>query len=197
MLDNKTIIKVTNRNNGSTGYVIPDLNNLYREFAPSETKEITMEELRKLSYIPGGKALLQNYLVLDNREAVTELLNEVEPEYFYTEEDIKKLLLEGSLDALMDCIDYAPNGVIDLVKKLAVDLEINDLSKRKAILDMTGFNVTKAIEINKETAEEKEEKPSGIRRINEEQKQEVKTTGRRVQPQATTVLPDNKYKIIK
>ena len=49
MLENNKIIKVTNRFNGSVGYSIQDLNNLHRVFSPGETKEITMEELRKLA----------------------------------------------------------------------------------------------------------------------------------------------------
>ena len=40
MIDNKTIIKVTNRENGNIGYTIPDLNNLVRTFSTGETKEI-------------------------------------------------------------------------------------------------------------------------------------------------------------
>ena len=62
--------------------------------------------------------------------------------------------MTGSLDALLDCLDFAPTGVIELVKSLAVSLEINDISKRNAILEKTGFNVTKAIEINHETSED-------------------------------------------
>lgn len=154
MIDNNTIIKVTNRDNGHVGYTIPDLNNLTRTFTANETKEIPMIELRKLSYIPGGKMILRDYLVLDNKDAIEELLNGVEPEYFYTEEDVKNLLKIGSLDELKDCLDYAPVGTIDLVKKVAVELPLNDVAKRKAILDMTGFNVDSAIMVNEETKED-------------------------------------------
>lgn len=160
MIDKTELIKVTNKGRGITGYVIPDLGNLYREFMPGETKEITMDELRKLSYIPGGKAMLKNYLLIQNEEAVAELLNEVQPEYYYTAEDVKDLLLNGSLDALKDCLDYAPAGTLDLVKKLAVELELNDVKKREAIREMLGFNVTKAIEIEKETNAEEEKQPA-------------------------------------
>ena len=157
MLDKNTMIKIRNRDNGTVGYYIPELNNLRRNFMVGETKEITMDELRKLSYTPGGDALLRKCLVIENKEALKEILSDVEPEYFYTEEDIKNLLLNGSLEQLQDCLDFAPEGVIDLVKDFAVILEINDISKRKAILDSTGFNVTKAIEINHESKEEEVE----------------------------------------
>lgn len=161
MLDKKIILKVKNRDNGGVGYEIPDLG-LYRTFQAGEEKEVTMEELRKLSYLPGGKAILKNYLVIDNEEAVEELLSEVEPEYYYTDEDIKKLLLEGSLAQFQDCLDFAPEGTINLLKKYAVDLELNDVAKRKALLEATGFNVTSAIEANRR--EDIQEEPEKTRR---------------------------------
>lgn len=154
MLDKNTIIKVTNRDNGTVGYTISDLGNLHRTFQSGETKEISMDELRRLSYIPGGHQILENYLVIENEEAVQELLNQVEPEYYYSKEDIENLLLKGSLDQLEDCLNFAPEGIINLVKKMAVDLKLNDVAKREMLLKKTGFNVTSAININEMTAEE-------------------------------------------
>ena len=190
MLDKNTIIKVTNRSNGSTGYTIPDLGNLHRSFQSGETKELTMEELRKLSYIPGGMFLLRNNLVLDNPEAIVELLNEVEPEYYYTEEDIKTLLTTGTLAQFEDCLDFAPEGTINLVKKLSVELELNDVSKRKALLEKTGFNVTTAIEANQ--MDEKEVvTETKTRRTAAITKTPITTTsGRRSAPVAS------KYKVV-
>ena len=150
MLNKNTKIKVKNRNNGSVGYTLPDMGNLRRKFYPGETKEVTFEELQKLSYMPGGMYMLKHYLVLDNEEAIRILIGGVELEYNYTENDIKNLLLNGSMDELLDCLDFAPAGVISLVKDYAVKLEINDLSKRKAIQDKTGFNVNEGIRIKNE-----------------------------------------------
>jgi hypothetical protein len=164
MLDKTTIVKVTNRDNGNVGYVIPDLGNLRRSFQPNETKELTVEEIRKLSYIRGGNYILKNCLLIDNQELIDELFSSVEPEYYYTEEDVKKLLLEGTLDQLMDCLDFAPNGVIELIKDLAVKLEINDISKRNAIFEKTGLNINSAIDFNKESKEETAEEKAKTRR---------------------------------
>ena len=61
------IVEVTNRNNGYTGYYIPDTNRK-RNFAPGETKKIDLEELIQLSYIDGGEYLLKNYFIIDNEE---------------------------------------------------------------------------------------------------------------------------------
>lgn len=165
MIEKDTLIKVKNRDSGTVGYTIPELGNLHRSFSKGETKEITMDELRKLSYISGGKVLLQNYLIVQNQDALKELLSDdVEPEYYYGEEEIKKLLLTGSNDQLLDCLEFAPEGVIGLVKDLAVSLKINDISKRNIILEKTGFNVTNAIAINEETIEGEGEETKSSRR---------------------------------
>ena len=179
MKNEKDLVKVQNRDNGSVGYTIPDLNNLHRTYQPNETKSVTMDELRKLSYVPGGMEILRNYLVILDEEAREEILSDVEPEYYLTKDGVKKLLLEGSLDALLDCLDFAPSGVVDLVKDVAVEIELNDVKKRDAILNKTGFNVTNAININKETTEETE-KVKPVRRVGQpEEKAATATTGRR------------------
>lgn len=189
-IENKEIIKVTNRFNGSIGYTIRDLNNLSRVFSPGETKEITMEELRKLSWETGGRTLINDYLIIQDEDALQEILGNPEPEYYYTEEDVRDLLENQSLDALKDCLDFAPRGTIDLVKKIAVELPLNDVAKRKAILDMTGFNVTSAVEINEETREEQPVN-QGFRRLDtkSEEKPVEKTSTRRVPT-------NNKYKVV-
>ena len=191
MIENTTLIKVLNRDNGSVGYTIPDLGNLHRTFQPGEEKELPMDELRKLSYLPGGKALLEECLVVRNEEALKELFIDAEPEYFYSEDDIKNILLNGTLEEFLDCLDFAPTGVIELIKEYAVKLEINDIAKRKAILDKTGFNVTSAIEINHEVQEDEPE-------VNKERrttpfKAETSAQGgrRTAAPKYTVVSPKN------
>ena len=192
MIDEKKIVRVTNRDNGHVGYKIPDMNNLVRDFSANETKNITVEELKKLAYISGGPTLIRDYLIIDDAEVVKEVLGEVEPEYYYTENDVKNLLLTGSLDALKDCLEFAPKGTIDLVKKLAIEMPLNDIAKRKAILEMTGFNVDAAIMVNEETKEESDN-TQRVRRISEPVKEEVKSTGRRT---AAPTVSESKYKIL-
>ena len=103
----------------------------------------------------------------------------IEPEYNMSVEDVKKLMLEGSLDAFLDCLDFAPSGVIDLVKDVAVEIELNDVKKRDAILNKTGFNVTNAINFNKETTDETE-KVKPVRRVGQpEENAATAPTGRR------------------
>ena len=139
-------VKVTNRNSGTTTYVLS--NGQRRTFAVNETKKIDLEELKEVNAIPGGEYLLRNYLIIDDKSALDFLNIQPEPEYFYTDVEIKKLLLEGSLDQLEDCLTFAPNGVIDLIKKIAIDLKLPDTRKRDMILLKTGFSVDNAIRVN-------------------------------------------------
>lgn len=176
-MDKTTMIRVLNRDNGEVVYSIPEMNGLRRVFQPGETKEISFEELQKLSYFNGGRALLEESLVIQNPQAVKELLGNVEVEYSYTVEDIKNLMKNGTLDEFLDCLDFAPEGVKDLIKNLAVAIPLNDVEKREAILNKLGFNVDNAIRIRRESQEETAPKPEAKRRVT---KSVQKTTSRRV-----------------
>lgn len=92
-MEKNTPVKVLNRDNGAVVYSIPEMNGLRRVFQAGETKEVTFEELQKLSYIPGGNELLrENLVIIDQPKAIEELLGRVEPEYSYTKTDVVKLL---------------------------------------------------------------------------------------------------------
>ena len=145
MIEKNREVKVTNRGHGVVGYTLNEMGGLRRQFQHGETKTVTFEELEKLSWAPGGMYILQNELVIHDPEVVKALLNSVEPEYNYTENDIKELILHGSLDQFLDCLDFAPAGVLELVKKLAVELPCNDVRKREAIYEKLGFSVSNAI----------------------------------------------------
>jgi len=151
-MENEMVI-VTNRNNGYTGYQIPDTG-VSRNFAPGESKRISKEELMQLSYIEGGEYLLKNYLIVNNDKALEELNISVQPEYYYTEEEIKELLMTGSLDQLEDTLNFAPDGVIEIIKDMAVKMELPDTRKRKMISEKTGFNIDNAIRVNEAMAED-------------------------------------------
>jgi hypothetical protein len=76
-MERTTRIKVLNRDNGSVIYSIPEMNGLRRVFQAGETKEVTFEELEKLSYIPGGLRLLRDSLIIKDEEAIKLLLGQV------------------------------------------------------------------------------------------------------------------------
>lgn len=188
-MDKNTIVKIANREDGYVGYSIPELM-INRQFAPRETKEITFGELEQLSFVDGGMVLLSEFLVIKDPEAASAILPNVEPEYYYTEADIKRLLTEGSIDELLDCLDFAPDGVLDILKEVAVALPLDNYSKRKVILDKIGFNVTKAIEIrNTKFDGDDAVEPEKTRPTRRVSKPETPTEGRR------TTVPN--YNVIK
>lgn len=150
------MIQVKNRSTGSVGYALKD-RNLVRDFNTGEIKKISKEELIQVSYQPGGKRILKDYLQIltDDKEFLSELLGqEVEPEYNYSKEDVIDIMLNGSLDKFLDLLDFAPKAILEIVKTESVRLNLNDVSKREAIKNKTGFDVTAAL---KHLAEEKEE----------------------------------------
>ncbi len=141
---NKKIYEVTNRSFSNVCYSITE-DNIRREFTPGETKRISYEELEKLSYQPGGKVLLSDYLLIKASEALDNLELAVEPEYNMEAKDVEQLLVSGSLDSFLDCLDFAPEGVLQLVKEISVRLPLNDVAKREAIKEKMGFDVSAAI----------------------------------------------------
>lgn len=147
MIERSMEIPVINKYNGTVGYDVADLG-VHRNFYPGERKFITFNELEKLMFTPGGEIILKDYLEIENKEIINILFNkEPEPEYFYTKEDIRKLLVEGTMDQFLDCLDFAPESVKEMIKDMAVDLPLNDIAKRDAIQKKLGFNVSRAIEI--------------------------------------------------
>jgi hypothetical protein len=144
MATNNKMYIVKNRSASMVVYRIPE-DGIRREFAPGESKKIGYSELEKLSYQSGGRALMANFLQIED-ETVTNNLNiRTEAEYYMSEDQIVDLINNGSLDAFLDCLDYAPVGVIDLLKKYAVTIPMNDIQKRKALKEKTGFDVDVAI----------------------------------------------------
>ena len=147
MITKDTMIKVKNKFGGIVGYDVPDTN-LHRNYYPNQTREVTYDELEKVFYSPGGEVILRDYLEIENEEAIQKLFeSNVEPEYHYSRDDIKQLMLTGSMDQFLDCLDFSPAVTRDIIKDMAVELPLNDMAKREAIQEKLGFNVTRAIEI--------------------------------------------------
>ena len=190
MINKDTLIKVVNKYNGTVGYNVPDLG-VQRNFYPNESKDITFDELEKLSFAPGGEAILKDFLEIQNKEAITKLFaTEPEPEYHYTKDDIKKLMQTGTLDQFLDCLDFAPQSVKEIIKDMAVELPLNDVEKRNAIQEKLGFDVNRAIEIKNTKYDGGEEDVSGdFGRINKRRATPIKSenttaapSGRRYNP---------------
>lgn len=187
-------VAVKNRSSRTIIYTLPELG-VRREFAPGEVKQIPIEELDALSYRPGGARLMQDNLFIQDKQVIKSVGIHVEPEYYLDEQGVKDLINTGSIDSFLDCLDFAPDGVIDLIKKYAYELPCNDARKREALKNKTGFDVTLALqhkaEVEAAQREEREETSNGMtvaatptRRVKQTTNQQ---SGRRTTPQYKVV----------
>ena len=181
--DMKKLTNVTNRSSGRVVYRIPD-HNIRRVFIAGETKQLPYEELVWLSNQPGGRNLMTNKLQITDATVTKELDIHTEPEYFMNEEQIKNMLQNGSVDEVLDALDFAPTGVIDIIKAQAVQLPVHDMRKRDAIKKVTGFDVTAAIENSAPDEDDVVEETT------------TAPSGRRVQKTAEPATPTRRYKVI-
>ena len=177
---NTTKCKVKNRGAGHVSYRIPE-DGIRRSFAPHEVKEISYEELEKLTFQPGGLTILRDYLQILEDDTIKSFGMRVEPEYYMSEADVANLIKNGSLDAFLDALDFAPRGVIDLIKRMSVDIPLVDIHKRKALKEKTGFDVEAALKHAEEDKEDNQTtilKQTGERRV----QAEAAPAGRRTAP---------------
>ena len=191
MINETTMYNVKNRSSSIVVYRIPETN-LRREFEPGEIKRVPFGELEKLTYQPGGRELLENFLQILEEEVTTDLNVHREVEYDMSETQIKDLLLNGSLDAFLDALDFAPIGVIDLIKTLSVQLPLTDLNKRRALKEKTGFDVDRAlVHVEEERMAEMQKDPNKIDTAEAAPTRRVKAE----EPQATRRTNSN-YKVV-
>ena len=143
-------MKVKNRMAANVVYEIPE-DHITRFFTPGEVKHIDKEEMVKLSYLSGGLSLIKNAFLVDDRDFIEECFGgEVEPEYWLDIPDVEQLMLNGSLEEFEDCLDFAPLGVLEIIKDKAVSLPLNDMAKINVIKETLGFDVLRAIELTKD-----------------------------------------------
>ena len=138
------ICNIKNRSGSHVVYSIPEIG-VRRSFAPGEVKKITFEELEKLTYQPGGMEILTRFLQIQDSAVLNNFNMTVEPEYHMNEQQVANLILNGSVDAFLDALDFAPDGVIDLIKRMCISLPVTDYNKMKALKEKTGLDVEAAL----------------------------------------------------
>lgn len=138
-------MKVYNRSDANVTYSLPELNTR-RVFALGEVKDIDPKELEALWQMDGGLTLIKDYLLVDDKEWV-EAHWDAPIEYFWKDEQVKKCLKEDTLELFQETLEYAPQGVIDLIKMFAWQLPISDLNKIEALRLATGFDTLAAIDV--------------------------------------------------
>lgn len=152
-MSNNIVYNVKNRSAGSVVYSVPELG-VRRSFTPGEIKRISHNELEALSFQPGGKELMRDYLQIRNEEVLAQLNIDVEQEYFMDRAQVEELIKTGSLDQFIDALNFAPAGVIDMIKDLSVKIPLSDYNKRQALKDAFNFDVDAAIKNSVATEEE-------------------------------------------
>lgn len=189
------LVTVENRTAGKIVYQIPD-RRIRRELAPRQSIRVPKEEIEALSYTAGGLDLIRNHLLVKDEQVLDDLNVHREPEYYMNADNVAKLIKEGSLNEFKDALDFAPDGVIDMIKDLSVQIPLNDFSKRQALREMTGFDVDAAITHDRENRavdgdEEVAEPAAKVRR--------AQGSGRRTTPNVATeaVAANKPKKIIK
>ena len=182
-----TMYRVKNRGASTVVYKIAD-KGIRREFKPGQIMQISSEELEELTFQPGGSLILSQFLQIMDLDGIQAARIKTEPEYHMSEQDVAKLITSGSLDAFLDCLDFAPISVIDLIKKLAIDIPMVDIQKRKALKEKTGFDVEAALKHNEEDKEDDQKTilktdNNGERRV----KADAVPAGRRTAPKYNVI----------
>ena len=108
-------------------------------------------------------------------------IGNIETERGLNQDEIKYLLYEAEDNALLDCLDYAPVGVLELIKEFSLEKMPNTTAKIKAINQKLNINLNKIIEM--------------MRDDDDDVGKQSTTNGRRTAP---VVLPEKKekYKVV-
>lgn len=182
LVPDDTMVKLVNMMDSPTGYKL--MNGTFRRFAPRASMSVTAGEVREVSNMPGTITLFQNYLRVDNKDLATELGvsdDSFEHEYSWGKDEIVGALTTEPIEVLLDALDYAPDAIKESLVDFAVELEIPDVNRRKAIKDATGKDITKMIEIKnayKDDSQKEDGKPTE-RRAAQKQAPAKKSSGRR------------------
>ena len=162
-----TQVKVRNMVDYTVGYRIEE-DNVRRQFSPHEVKTVTAGELRKLDYTRGGHVLLTSYLAVQNKSLAEEFGIEEDVfsnEYNWDAARVDEVLLSEPIEILQDAMDFAPEGILQLIKDRAIALRLDSMDKRKVISDGMNIDLNNMIGLaEKATADDKPAAPKKTRR---------------------------------
>ena len=158
-------VKVVNRTGGSLAYKIDTLRVTRHWRRPGDYLNISISELSELRTVPGGNYILKECLIIEDKEALNVLFPdmELEPQYNYGLKEIEILLYEADTEQLLDALDFAPKGVLDLIKAKSAEKLPNTTAKIEAINKKFKIDLNKVNELYQEK-EILEEKPEPTRR---------------------------------
>lgn len=191
-MNNEQVYNVKNRSAGMVVYRIPE-QNIRRVFQPGETKRISFSELQALSFRPGGRELISGYLQVRNIEALQELNIQAEVEYFMDRAQVEELIKTGTIDQWIDTLNFAPAGVIELLKQLSVEIPLADYNKRQVLKETLGFDVDAAI---KNSTNDEAEAETVVNSITPTRRAAAPIIDEKAMSEATASTTSEKYKVV-
>lgn len=138
-------IRLRNLTKNTAVYITP-ATNIRREIPPLGYIWVPASEVRECSYDRGCSVLLRDYVQVCNWELAQEL--GVPPdtvEYDWDDKKVTEAVTTADMDVLLDALDFAPAGIKQAIVDKAVELEIPDIRRRKAIEEAMRVNVDSMI----------------------------------------------------
>lgn len=134
-LNLQTKVKVSNRSDGSVGYKLDALHIKRHWRHPGDYINIPIEELLELKSSRGTKYILDHLLKIEDNAARALVFDEapLPPEYDYSEAEVEQLLYAGTNEQLYDALDYAPDGVLSIIRTKACQKLPDTMAKIEAI----------------------------------------------------------------
>ncbi len=160
-------MKIVNRSDSTVVYSLEELK-VRRLFAPNEEKDVPKGEITSLWQTDGGKELIKHELLVDNAAWIEENYPAAPIEYFWREDKVKECLINDSLELFRETLDFAPAGVLEIIKRISWQLPLTDLNKIEAIREKLGFDVLMSIGLMREKAPQKEKPTQRLRKREEE-----------------------------
>lgn len=142
VVSDEAMIGIRNLTDYPLAYHVTSLGDLRRELPPRGRMRVSAGELRQLNYEMGGSELLRNYICVGNSALAEEFgVSSDTVEYNWTVEDVDKALMTDPIEVLEDAMDFAPDGIKEMIAKRAVELEIPDSNRRKVISDNSQYDI--------------------------------------------------------
>lgn len=179
-------VKVFNNSGGRVSYNLAEPRVSREFYRPGHMISVTFDEIYALSNEPGGMDLLLHFLQIRDNKVREALSLPMEPEYLYSTEDVKKLVLQGTQDQLLDALEFGPYGLVEVIRKTAVDLKIDSKVRVELLSETLGIDLKRIYENDQEEADDlvHQQKGESKRRSNPitEEATPKKPSGRRAAP---------------
>lgn len=193
-MSDKKMILVQNLTNDDVIYIDND-GGVERRiiFKPQQTQELPEDMIERMSYDIGGSRLLTDYLSVKDDEIRQRIgVPADQIEYDYTKEEVIANLKSNDLNVILDMLDFAPEGIIEMMVTEAVNLPITNRDVMKAISEKTGKNIEMMInnkeQYEKETKSDETQPEKSRRRV--QNTQETQGNVRRLSNGTEIVVPD-------